>query len=235
MESSGGNAHINMFLTDAPADYDAVVINIQAVEINTGDGGWQTFDLIHPGFYDLLHLSSGIDTLMISEDISPASVTQIRLILGDGSYLVNNDVIYPLATPSAEESGLKLNVNYKFEAGIIYNLWLDFDAEQSIVQQGNGNYSLKPVIRVYTEAESGAISGAVFPAVGAYYVMAVNGPDTIGTYVGATGSFLISGLPSGTYSVTFLHTEGYLNVTIPMVEVTVGSVTDLGVVNIPVL
>lgn len=47
--------------------------------------------------------------------------------------------------------------------GIEYKLWLDFDAGRSVVEIGNGNYILKPVIRIYSEATSGAIKGSVLP------------------------------------------------------------------------
>ncbi len=233
--TNDGTAHVNMYLTDAPAAYDAVNINIQAVEINTNEEGWHTYTLVHPGIYDLLHFSSGLDTIMISEDISPATISQIRLILGDGSNVVVDGVTYPLETPSAEESGLKLNVHYTLEAGLIYNFWLDFDAEQSIVEKGNGDYSLKPVIRVFTEATSGAIAGSIFPIEGAYYVSATNGTDTAGTYISGSGSFLISGLSADTYTVTFTPLPGFVDVIVPGISVETGVVTEMGTVMIPFL
>ncbi|MNJ81020.1 hypothetical protein D3C77_796330 [compost metagenome] len=55
---------------------------------------------------------------------------------------------YPLATPSAQQSGLKINLKSDFAPNQVYEVLLDFDAENSIVTQGNGSYSLKPVIKV---------------------------------------------------------------------------------------
>jgi len=155
------------------------------------------------------------------------------LILGSNNTVVVDGESHPLETPSAQTSGLKLNVHYTFEAGLVYDLWLDFDAEQSIVEKGNGDYSLKPVIRVYTEALSGAISGVVFPADAAYYVQAMSATDTAGTYISADGSFLIGGLPEGSYSVNFSAVAGFTDITLPGVSVTTGIITDLGEVTIP--
>jgi hypothetical protein len=228
-----GVAHLNMYLTDAPAGYDEVNINIQAVEIHTDAGGWKTYNLINPGIYNLLNFNSGVDTLMISEDMSPATVSQIRLILGDGNHVVVDGVTYPMETPSAEESGLKLNVHYEFEAGIVYELWLDFDAGQSIVEQGSGDYLLKPVIHVYTQAESGAIEGDISPLGAATYVMAISGADSMGTFINADGTFLIGGLAAGTYDVEFTPAAGFLGITVPSVNVEIGAVTDIGTVLIP--
>jgi len=227
-----GQAHLNMYLTDAPAAYDAVYIDIQSIEIMS-DMGTETYDLVSPGVYNLLEFSSGIDTLILSEDMSPRTISQIRLILGDNNSVVVDGTVHPLETPSAQTSGLKLNVHYTFEAGLAYELWLEFDAEQSIVEKGNGDYSLKPVIRVYTEALSGAITGIILPSDAAYYVQAASVSDTAGTYIGADGSFLIGGLPSGSYSVTFSAVAGFTDVTIPGVSVSTGVVTDMGIVNIP--
>lgn len=231
-DKGDGVAHINMFLTDAPAEYEAVYIDIQSVEFIT-DAGTLTFNLLNPGVYNLLQFNSGVDTLMISEDISPRTVSQIRLILGDNNSVVVDGVNYPLETPSAQSSGLKLNVHYTFEAGIVYNLWLDFDAEQSIVEQGSGDYLLKPVIRVYTEAESGAIAGNIFPLAAASYMSAITPTDTFGTTINADGTFLIGGLVSGSYDVHFSAVVGFSDIVIPSVIVANGSVTEMGEVEIP--
>jgi hypothetical protein len=231
-ETADRQAHLNIYLTDAPAAYDAVYIDIQSVEI-TSDMGTETYALVTPGVYNLLEFQSGIDTLIISEDVSPRTISQIRLILGSNNSVVVDGVSHPLETPSAQTSGLKLNVHYTFEAGLAYDLWLDFDAEQSIVEQGNGDYSLKPVIRVYTEVLSGAIRGSIMPADAAYYVQATSATDTAGTYLNADGSFLFGGLPQGTYSVHFSAVAGFTDITIPGISVTTGIVSDIGIVTIP--
>ncbi len=225
-------ARVNIFLTDAPADYDAVYIDIQSIEI-ISDAGTHTYPLLNPGIYDLLQFNNGVDTLMISEDVSPRTVSQIRLILGDNNSVVVDGITYPLATPSAQTSGLKLNVHYTFEAGLVYNLWLDFDAEQSIVTTGGGGYSLKPVIRVYTEVESGGIAGNIFPFDAAYHVSAITPTDTFGTAISGDGSFLIGGLVAGTYSVQFSAVAGFSDITIPGVVVANGAITSTGEIIIP--
>ncbi len=231
--TSDGMAHLNLYLTDAPADYDAVYIDIQSVEINSEGEGWHTYTLLHPGVYDLLKFNSGVDTLMISEDMSPRTISQIRLILGSNNSVVVDGISHPLEVPSGEESGLKLNVHYTFEAGIVYDLWMDFDAEASIVKKGNGDYSLKPVIRIYTQELSGAISGFISPATAAFSVQAITPSDTFGTAISAEGAFLIGGLSAGTYDVHFSAVAGFADITVEDVEVSTGSVTDIGTVIIP--
>ena len=58
-----------------------------------------------------------------------------------------DSTLYPLATPSAMQSGLKLNLNKFLLPNFNNVILIDFDAHESIVEQGNGDYSLKPVLR----------------------------------------------------------------------------------------
>jgi len=59
---------------------------------------------------------------------------------------------------------LKFNVHSVAELTSGYKTVIDFDAARSIVKQGNGTYSLKPVIRAYIEANTSFISGYIVPA-----------------------------------------------------------------------
>lgn len=226
-------ASVKLFLTDAPATYDAVNVDIQEVQLNIEGSGWVSFSPNRVGVYNLLNFSSGIDTLLLSTKVKPGKISQIRLILGGNNSVVVGGVYYALETPSAEESGLHLNVHYDLKQGEEYNFWLDFDAEQSIVEQGSGDYSLKPVIRVYTEAETGTISGSIFPINGAVYVAAINENDTVGTYISNSGTFQLVGLKPGTYNVSFGAGLDIIDLTVPGVSVAIGTVTNMGVVLIP--
>jgi hypothetical protein len=134
-------------MTDAPAAYKAVNVDVQAVEI-TGQGTVHQTNM-NPGIYNLLNFSNGIDTLVASFQLSMPRVEQIRLILGPNNSIVTTDnVSHPLSTPSAQQSGLKIQVHQAIQPGVPYSILLDFDAEQSIVDEGNGNFSLKPVIKI---------------------------------------------------------------------------------------
>jgi len=226
-----GKAHLTISMTDDPANYDAVYIDVQAVELTGEDGN--NFDLdVVPGIYNLLDLSNGIDTIIATGDIDAGTIQQIRLILGDDNSVVVDGTSYPLETPSAQESGLKLQVHDEFEAGVSYGILLDFDAAKSIVQEGNGTYKLKPVINVIDFAVSGSIKGIVLPIEAHAYVQAVAGNDTISTYANEDGAFLIQGVPAGTYTVHIIPMLPFLEVTVDNVEVTIGNITDIGTISL---
>jgi hypothetical protein len=231
------NAKLEIRLTDAPGDYEEVNIDIQEVEIHTSSGeqksGWQTLD-IKPGIYNVLEFTNGLDTLLGSIELPAGRVSQIRLILGDENSVKIDGVTKPLATPSAQMSGLKLNVHADLVEGVTYRMTLDFDAARSIVNEGNGSYSLKPVIRTLSEATSGAIKGTVTPldATPAVFAVSASG-DTVATaYTDATGKFLLRAVDAGVYTVKFSPKTGYESIEKTGVAVSIGSVTDLGVVSI---
>lgn len=220
-------AEVQFRLTDAPGSYEAVLIDIQEIEVIAEDAPYMVA-VARPGVYNLLDFANGVDTLLANVSLPEGRMNQVRLKLGSNNSVVVGGDTFALATPSAQQSGLKLNVQYDLVAGINYQFVLDFDAGRSIVQQGNGSYLLKPVIRVFTNASSGAVSGHARPDSAATYVMAIAGNDTFGTIPPFDGRFLLKGIPAGTYSIVVQGAGSLGNITINNVAVTTGTVTDLG-------
>ncbi len=222
-------AHLSIRMTDAPANYDAVFIDVQGVEIIGNSDKVYTLNT-NAGIYNLLDYSNGLDTLIATGDLEAGKISQIRLILGTNNTVVVDGLVHPLSTPSAQQSGLKLKVNETFEAGVSYSILLDFDANQSIVATGNGEYQLKPVIRTINTALSGSIRGSVTPVGLLAVVTATSAGTAYSSVTNANGEFLISGLPAGVYSVTVSPNLPILPVTLTGKIVTVGTSTNIGVV-----
>ena len=217
-------------MTDAPGPYDAVYVDIQGIEI-TGGGGKTVMTNVKTGIYNLLNFTNGIDTLLATATLEDAKVSQIRLILGPNNTVVVDNVSYPLSTPSAEQSGLKLQVHQTLQAGVLYSVLLDFDANQSIIKEGNGKYKLKPVIRTIETAISGAIKGKITP-VGTLATVTATSGTSYSSNVSASGDFLVMGLPPGNYDVTITPASPLNSVTKTNVTVTQGITTDLGTINL---
>src|SRR5690349_4650863 len=128
-DSDEKNARLQVWLTDAPGDYEEVNIDIQGVEIHSSESdngkGWKSLD-VKSGVYNLLELTNGLDTL-IGELVLPAGkVSQIRLVLGDDNSIKVGGQVYDLSTPSAQQSGLKLQVHETLAEGVTYKILLDF-------------------------------------------------------------------------------------------------------------
>jgi hypothetical protein len=222
-------ASVSFYLTDDPSNYDAVYIDIQQVEVTMEGHTAIALTPIRPGVYNLLDFRNGLDTLLMRADLPVGKIGQIRLILGSNNSVVIDGQTYPLNTPSAQESGLKLNLQQEFVAGGAYVVWIDFDAGKSIVETGNGKYNLKPVIRAYTQVTDGRIKGYVLPPAAMATVYASNGTDTYAAIPAADGYYMFTGLPAGTYTVTYdAAVLLYLDVTLNNVSVAYGQTTNLG-------
>ena len=230
------DASMSVYLVDGPAAYEKVFIDVQSVQVkastDASENEWQTIKITRPGIYNLLNFKNGIDTLLGTLKLPAGRINQLRLVLGSNNNIVLNGVTYPLSTPSAQQSGLKLQIKADLIAGIDYRIWIDFDAARSIVETGSGTYILKPVIRTFAQAETGAIKGFTLPISAKGWVFAIaNVNDTISSTPAdlLTGAYLLRGLPAATYKVSFRATAGlYRDTTITNVAVTTGIVTDLG-------
>jgi hypothetical protein len=207
--ATDGKARLQVYLTDDPGDYQAVYIDIKDVQINvTGDtsNGWQSLQGVNAGVYDLLKLVNDDDTLLADANIPSGRIHQMRLVLGTENYVKiegTTDLI-KLETPSAQQSGLKLNIQQDVTDGILYTITLDFDVSKSIVKTGNKKYILKPTIRTILNAVGGTIKGIVMPKTFQSKVCAVQGVDTIScTYTDSDGGYMLRGLLPGSYKVYY--------------------------------
>jgi len=234
--SPAAKGQLQVYLSDDPADYDNVIIDVKDVQINvTGDstGGWQSLSTVNAGTYDLLKLVNDHDTLLAHSDIPTGMIHQMRLILGDNNYVVVNGRNIPLKTPSAQESGLKFNIQLQVTSGILYKITLDFDAAKSIVKTGNDKYLLKPVIRTVLSAVGGSIKGFVLPDSVTTAIYVIQAPDTIASTFSSNGGYLIKGLAAGLYTLSFVPNDtSYTAQTKTGIAVTTGNVTMVDTVHL---
>ena len=154
---NNGKGTLYVHLTDAPAEYTSVLVDVQKLLIKISEDdledGWQEMVLDTIGQINLLDYTDGNSILLTEEELPVGQIAQMRMILGPNNEIVVDGDTLALKTPSAEQSGLKFKINATIEEGKTYVLFLDFDAEKSVVSKGNGTYSLKPVITVKTEEE----------------------------------------------------------------------------------
>lgn len=231
-------SRLNVYLTDAPSAYDAV--NIEVVEIQVkassdqGESGWIKMPMAtSPVIYNLLDFRNGMETLLTSAELPSGNISQLRLILGTKNSIVVNGVTEPveLQVPSGQQTGLKFNINAYLFPGVDYDLWIDFDAARSIIIDGTGAYKLKPVIRTFTDATSGAIKGVVLPSEANAMIEASNAVSTLhGMPDPVTGEFLIRGVPDGKWNVHIKGSNGYLDQTLNNISVSIGQQTNVGTI-----
>lgn len=235
-----GNAKVNIFLIDAPADYDEVWVEVLGVEIlpkggnESNESAWINLPYEkNDQKINLLSLTGGASEHLGEVEVPAGEISQIRLLLGDDNYIMQNGQRLELKTPSAQQSGLKLKVDKPLNPGISYDLVIDFDASRSIVKAGNsGQYILKPVLRVVAE-ESATIEGTVLPLeAGPVVVSAIIEEDSVGTFADDNGLFVIRGLRGGNYTLVFTPNEGYQEKVVEDIITELGQVTKLDLVEL---
>ncbi len=236
---NSNKARLQIALTDDPGDYEAVFIDVQDITINYSNdpnSGWQSLPNVARGQYDLLKLVNDDDTILADAELEPGRIQQIRLILGTENFVQIDGNLIKLTTPSAQQSGLKLNIQQDVEAGLLYKLTMDFDVAKSIVETGSGKYMLKPVIRTVLEAAGGTIQGNVKPFTFQSAVLVFRGPnDTVASTYSSlvNGGYRVRGLAAGTYSLHFIPTDPlYRDTVIPVVNVTNGQLTIVDTMNL---
>jgi hypothetical protein len=227
-----GETRLTFRLTDAPALYDEVNIDIIGASAIINDS---TIELdVNAGVYNLLDFTNGKDTVIVDQEIPSGELSQIRLILGYNNTIVTDGNTYDLKTPSAQQSGLKLSVHNSFVQGAGYEYIIDFDAARSVVKTGNGKYILKPVIRVFTKAVSGALEGVVSPAKAKPLVYAISSQlDSLSAFADTvSGKFVFRGLTAGTYKVSVLPQNPYSDTLIKNIVVNTGLVTKMDTIRL---
>jgi hypothetical protein len=245
-DDEGDTARIQLKLVDAPGDYLEVNVNIVDIQYNNSDSeeaGWVSFGTPedYPINVNLTTLIAGNSLLLTDQLIPSGKLKQIRLVLGDGNTLkIDGEAdLKPLNTPSAMQSGLKLNLNTTLDAGFTYTFILDWDVQKSIVMTGAGTYNLKPVIRVNAEVNSGSIAGNVSGEFLENTIVQVYTADDVyvtETGVNLTGDFLIQGLAAGDYKLKIVDQVAYEDYESPLITVTLGTViTITPIVMIPAI
>jgi hypothetical protein len=231
------NGRIKMYLVDSPSTLDSVIICVTRVEVHkSGSDSTSGWFVINDStrYFDLLLLTNGASAILGDTDLTAGHYTQIRLIIGEGSYVVDQGIKHDLEIPSGSHSGLKLIHQFTIESGQLYELLLDFNVEKSIIITGNGTYKLKPTIRVIPMVISGSISGQVLPFAALPTIWTVYGTDTITTYTDLQGFFKLMALPQGLYDVNIIPADTllYRDTVITNIQVVVNQETNIGTVTL---
>ncbi len=256
---SSTNQKVDIYLTDGPTDFDAVNIEILAVDVKVdtssehrnddhhGDnddhrddhlrgrdeyGVWQTVNFT-PGVVDILQLRNGIDSLIASTTVN-GTVRKIRFTLGSNNTVVVNGVSQPLTLQNPTQNYLYVSLKERHRGrgnGGSLAVWVDFDLSRSIVLI-NGQYFLRPVLRPFCNSNFGEVEGRILPAAAEAVVKVYNSTDTASAIPNPDGFFKVRGLNQGDYTVLIDATAPYRDTTLLNVAVLTGRDTKIGTITL---
>jgi len=132
-------------MKDAPAAFNEVNVEVIDIEVHTNSDGWIKVP-VADSIYNLIALQGNNAAFLANAVIPSGKISQVRLILGTHNTVVIGADTYPLLLSSQDETGLKVNIEKDLAGGTTYDMLIDFDADQSVVDEGNGSYRLKPVL-----------------------------------------------------------------------------------------
>jgi len=107
---------------------------------------------------DLIELE-GQTMLLSTNELGVGTYTQLRVFLmGEASITIEGEeepeITENLIIPSSAQTGIKLTHPFEIIEGQTTELTLDFDAQESIFINGNGEYRMQPTIKVISEIGS---------------------------------------------------------------------------------
>jgi hypothetical protein len=135
---------LRVLLTDAPGSFEEAWVQISEVSIEA-PSGWQAVTT-QPQALDLLTLQNGVTAALGAAALAPGAYGQLRLMV-DSAYVMTGGQREELRIASGAHTGIKILLSAALEAGMTYQLVLDFDAQESIEQTGQG-WLMTPVVRV---------------------------------------------------------------------------------------
>lgn len=234
--SSASTGTLRLAMTDSPGcGYDHVYVTVNKIRIHQSSSatdtanGWREITVPSPRKVDLLSLTNGALQELGELPLPAGRYEQVRLVLS-GDALANSLVLsgtsneIELRTPSAQQSGYKLQAHFDVTGNQVADMVLDFDACKSIVRAGNsGNFNLKPVVAM-TKRLTTQIEGYVHPAIASSVVVSTRDPDNqLRATVpdSTTGRFVIAYLPENTNYTVVVSGTGRTTAAITGIPVSV--------------
>lgn len=161
--SSDDDGTLSLGITDAPVDNaEKVVVEFSSVTLKPADGEPNEIELDEPNSVDLLEQQNGNSELLLDEvEVAAGEYDWIRLGVNAGpnaTFITIDGNQSELDVPSGQNTGLKLVSGFTVTQGNPADLTIDFDLRKSIIETGNGNFKLRPALRLIDNTEAGEIA-----------------------------------------------------------------------------
>ncbi len=146
-------SQVSVMLKDAPAHCDKVNLQVSGAQLFVDGRGWVTIPF-NERVIDILQFS---DTSMLigTVNLPLGTISQVRLLLGNGNSVVVGGFEFPLHLLTGFDDGLTIKISEKLKPGK-FKLVIDFDAARSIFDEGDGhNFRIKGVLHEAFDEDNG--------------------------------------------------------------------------------
>ncbi len=160
--SSDSTANLTLGLTDAPfGEAQSVTVAFDSITLQGPERTVIEFD--EPMIIDLLDFQNGERIILLDEqELEPGEYQFIRLGVVEAlSSIEVNGEVFDLTIPSGEQSGLQLNRGFTLGVATTSDFTIDFDVRRSVVRQGNGEFRLRPTLRLVDSLAVENVSGVI--------------------------------------------------------------------------
>lgn len=227
-------ANLNFNLTATPSKYENVIFDIQSIKIYfeslTESGKWITINNLQKGTYNLSNYINGSAVSIASTPIVQGKISKITIGMGQANSITTAAGTINLDFNSTDGYEVEIILDIEIGYGAEKTIFLDFDLSNSIKESTPGKFQLQPLVRAYTEDNSGAIEGIISPAE-SYPVISANfGGLEIKTKNNDDGYFCIMGLQEGEYNLTINPLDSYISQLIQNISVKLGSKSNIGII-----
>ena len=227
----GTTGNLRVRLTDAPADFDSLVLDIREIAMHrTGDSTWHAFT---PGqrIVDLLATRNGNFLDLGTFSLTGGAVDSMRLKLGPGSRVVSGSTQQTIAM-DGDTSGTGFPTSLTVTNNTTTDVGLDIEAARSLRADGAGGWIFVPQVRAVPFSGTGSITGTISPGDSLAAIYAFTGADTVASTLTSvtSGDFALTLLSPGTYSVLVYGATNQRDTTVTGVTVTAGQATNLGTI-----
>jgi hypothetical protein len=204
-DSDRTTALANIFLVDAPADFDEVWVEVLGVEVEgPGTRGQDNSD---PVFFpnilpnkkvNLMALLADNTFLVGRGELQVGNITKLRLQLGETNYVVIKGKQFPLVFASEGDQNPEVGVRIPLEAAISHDIFMDLELFKSISLQQNPDsvFVFDPQLRAFESSTTGQITGSIRPTNEGAVIYAIKEQDTVAVsgVEKSSGKFTVRGL-----------------------------------------
>jgi hypothetical protein len=179
-------------MTDAPADFEALQVEIDRVEAYLEGSGWVVLSN-ESQLVSVLELTNGTSIDIASESgLQTGLYSAIALYIGDNNTLVVNQNGSQVSYTLENNHSIDFDIHQELSATSHAEVLLDFNVATSIIQSESGEFFLNPEITTIVDAEAGVQGQLSLPLDAVVMLQNQAGQIIYSAYTNANGAFLIS-------------------------------------------